>query len=159
MGRVGSWSMRCGLYMGRSARPMRRPICFDGPARTATYDMWCTTATTTTTSTVPMRPPTFVDGPVRAVAHEMWCTAATTTSFWVCLGRYLPKTATWYIRTMHFWHIPSCVIDHDILCKCGIKAFAPLWVYRRLSLPSRRRGQPDALALVRPADGAAGATS
>ena len=94
IGRSGPRTMRCWFYMGRSARPMRRPMCFDGPARTAAHEMWCTIATTTTTSTVSMRPPTCFDGPARAVAHEMWCTTATTTSFWVCLGRDLPKTAT-----------------------------------------------------------------
>ena len=32
-----------------------------------------------------------------------------------------------------------CTIKYDAICKCRIKAFAPLWVYRRDPLPSRRR--------------------
>ena len=52
-------------------------MCFDGPARTAAHETWCTTATTNMTPTVPMRPPTCFDGPARAVAHEMWCATAT----------------------------------------------------------------------------------
>ena len=72
-------------------------MCFDGPVRTAAHEMWCTTATTTT-STVPMRPPTSFDGPARAVAHDMWCTITTSTTFWVCLGRYPPKTAA-FVRS------------------------------------------------------------
>ena len=70
----GPRPMRCGLYMGCSARPMRRPIRFDGPARTSAHEMWCIIATiniSTTTSTVPMRSPTCFDGPARAVAYEM----------------------------------------------------------------------------------------
>ena len=55
-------------------------MCFHGPARTAAHEMWCTIATTTT-STVPMRPLTCFDGPTRAVANAMWCTTATTTTF------------------------------------------------------------------------------
>ena len=53
-------------------------MCFGGPARTAVHEVWCTTATATTTSTAPMRPPTCFDGRARAVAYEMWCTTATT---------------------------------------------------------------------------------
>ena len=69
-------------------------MCFDGPARTAAHEMWCTTATTTTPSTVPVRPPTCFDGPARAVAHEMWCTILLQLRvFRVCLGRYPPNTA------------------------------------------------------------------
>ena len=56
-------------------------MLFDGPARTATDEMWCTTPTTTT-STVPNMPLACFDRPARAVAHAMWCTAATTTTFW-----------------------------------------------------------------------------
>ena len=79
-------------------------MCFDGPARTAAHDMWCSIATTTTTAfTVPMRPPTFFDGPARAVAHEIWCTTATPTTFWGVPGSLFAKNS--YIRTMHFWQI------------------------------------------------------
>ena len=63
---------------------------FDGPAGTAAHEMWCTTATTTTTSTVPMRPSTCFDGPARPVAREMWCITATTTTFgcaWLVIRR------------------------------------------------------------------------
>ena len=81
-------------------------MCFDGPARTAAHEMWCTTATSTTTPTVPMRPPTCFDGPVRAVAHEMWGTTATTT-FWGVPGLLSAKNS--YVRTMHFWPIASVV--------------------------------------------------
>ena len=84
MGRAGSRLMTCGLCMGRSARPMRRPTCFDGPTQTAAHAISCTTATITT-STVPMRPPTFSDGPAWAVAHEMWYTTATTSLLVVAL--------------------------------------------------------------------------
>ena len=96
MGLVGPRPMRCGLYMGRSARSMRRPMCFDGPPRTAAHEMWCTTATTTTTSTVPMTPSTRFDGPAPAVVHEMWCTTPPTihTTLSVCVRHYLPKPAT-----------------------------------------------------------------
>ena len=104
MGRAGSRPMRCGLYMGRSARLMRRPMCFDGPARTAAHEVWCTVATTTT-STVPMRPPTCFDGPARTVAHEMWCTTATTTTFWVMPRSLSAKKSD--VCTMHFWQIAS----------------------------------------------------
>ena len=156
MGRARPRPMRCGLYMGRSARPMRRLMCFDGPARTAAHEIWCTTATTT--STVPMRSPTCFDGPARAVAHEMWCITATTTIVWVWLGRYLPKSLVRSYDEFLANRLGS-VIEYDSLCKCRNKALAPLWVYRRHSLPSRRRWQHVVLALVLPADGTAGATS
>ena len=82
-------------------------MCFDGPARTAAHDMWCTTANTSTTSTVPIRPPTCFDGPARAVAHEMWCTTATTKTF---LGVPVSLSAkNTYVRTMHFWQIATGV--------------------------------------------------
>ena len=57
-------------------------MCFDGPARTAAHEMWCTTATTATPSTVPMRPTTCFDGPVWVVANEMWCATATPINTW-----------------------------------------------------------------------------
>ena len=99
---------------GRIARPMRRPMCFDGPARTAAHEMWCTTATTTTTTfTVPMRPPTCFDGPARAVAHEMWCTTATTKAFGGVPGRYPPKQARSYDT---FWQIASGVSYNMMHC-------------------------------------------
>ena len=63
MGRAGPRPMRYGLYMGRSARLMRRPMWFDGPGLTAAHEMCCTTAATTTKSTVPIRPSTCFDGP------------------------------------------------------------------------------------------------
>ena len=78
-------------------------MCCDAPARTAAHEMWCTIATTPTTSTVPMRSPTCFDGPARAVAHEMWCTTATTTTFLGVPGSLSAKNS--YVRTMHFWHI------------------------------------------------------
>ena len=84
-------------------------MCFDGPARTATHEMWCITATTTTTSTVPLRSLACFYEPPRAVAHEL-CTIATTYIFFVCLSRYTSKTATpEYVRTMKFWQIASGV--------------------------------------------------
>ena len=72
-------------------------MCFDGPARTAAHEM-CTTATTTTTSTVPMEPPTCFDGPARAVAHEMWCTTATTTTFWGVPGSFSAKNSYTFVQ-------------------------------------------------------------
>ena len=65
-------------------------MCFDGPARTAAREMWCTTATNTRTSTVPMRQPTCFDGPARTVV----CYCYSYDFFGVCLGRYPPITAT-----------------------------------------------------------------
>ena len=97
MGQAGSRPMGCGLYMGRSAQPMRQPMCFDGPARTAAHEMWCTIATTTTTSTVPMRPPTCFYELARAVAREMWCTTATTTTFWGMPAVIRPKQLRSYV--------------------------------------------------------------
>ena len=66
--------MKCWLYSGRSAQPIRRPTCFHGPARATAHDRWCTDATTMTTSTRPMRRPTLFRRPARATAHDMWCT-------------------------------------------------------------------------------------
>ena len=97
--------MICGLYMGRSARPIRRLMCFDGPARTAAHEIWCTTATTT--STVPMRSPTCSDGPARAVAHEMWYTFDATTTFLGVPGAMSAKNS--YLVLRHFWQIASGV--------------------------------------------------
>ena len=68
-----------------------------------------------------------LDGPARAVAHEMWCTIATSTTFGVCLGRYLPKLVRSYDTFLA--NCLMCVFDYDALCKCRIKALAPLWVY------------------------------
>ena len=84
-------------------------MCFDGPARTAAHEMWCTTDTTTitTTSTVPMRPPKCFDGPARAVASEMWCTIAATTIILGVPGSLSAKSS--YVRTMHFWQVASGV--------------------------------------------------
>ena len=82
-------------------------MCFDGPARIAAHEMWRTTATTTTTSTVPMRQPTCFDGPARAVPHEMWCTTAKNTTFWGVAGSSSAKNS--YVCTMHFWQIASGV--------------------------------------------------
>ena len=72
-------------------------MCFDGPARTAAHEMWCTAASTTTTSTVPMRPPTCFHGPARAVAHEMWCTIATPTIFLGVPGSLSAKNSYSYL--------------------------------------------------------------
>ena len=116
MGRAGPRPMRCGLYMGRSVRPIKRPMCFDGAARTAAHEMWCTTATTTTTtSTVTMGPPMCFDGAARAVAHEMWCTTATVQLrvFSVCLGHYPPKTATFVLLTCIYGKSPGV---YNIIC-------------------------------------------
>ena len=44
MDRAGPRPVRCGLYVDCCALPMRRPTCFDGPARAAAHDMCCTTA-------------------------------------------------------------------------------------------------------------------
>ena len=135
-------------------------MCFDGPARTAAHEMWCTIATTTT-STVPMRPLTCFDGPAGTVAHEMWRTTVTTTTFVGVPGSSPAKNS--YVCTMHFRQIASGVKyfgeQYYALCKCRVKALVPLWVYRRYSLPSRRRRQHGVIALVRPADGTVGATS
>ena len=65
--------MRCGLNMGRSALPMRRPTCYEGPARAAAHHMSCTTATTNTTFILPMRQSTGFHAPARVAAHGMWC--------------------------------------------------------------------------------------
>ena len=72
MGRAGPRPMRNGLYMNRSARPMRRPACFHRPAPSAAQDMWCTAATKTTMSTRPMRRPTRFRGPTRAAGQNTW---------------------------------------------------------------------------------------
>ena len=76
MGRAGPRPMICGLYMGRSALPVRRLTCFDGPARAAAHIIRCTMATTNTTSTLPVRRPDVFYGQARAAAHDMWGTAA-----------------------------------------------------------------------------------
>ena len=58
MGRAGPRPMRCALYMGRSAEPLRWPTSFHRPTRAAVYEMWCTLAAiicTMTKSTLPMR--------------------------------------------------------------------------------------------------------
>ena len=95
--------MRCELYIGRSAGPMRRAMCFDGPARTTAHEMWYITAAAAMTSTVLMRPLTCFHGPALAVAHDMWFTTATTTT---CLGVPGSLSAkTCYVRMMHFWKI------------------------------------------------------
>ena len=77
-------------------------MCFGGPARTAAHEMWCTTATTTTTYTVPVRLPTFFDGPARAVAHEMWCTTGPTTTFLGVLGSLSAKNSHVHVRTYSY---------------------------------------------------------
>ena len=98
-------------------------MCFDGPARPAAHEMWCTTATTTTTLTVPMRPPRCLDGPARAVAHEM----LQIQRFWVCLVRYPPKTAAVVLCVSG--KSPRVYNIYDALCKCRSKALVQLWVY------------------------------
>ena len=87
-------------------------MCFEGPARTASHEMWCTTATTTTitTSTMLMRPPTCFEG----LAHDMWCTTATTTTF-VGVPRSL-AAKNGYVRTMHFWQIAAGVKYNMMPC-------------------------------------------
>ena len=124
MGRTGQRPMRCGLFVGRSARPMKRPMCFDGPARTAAHKMRCTTVTTTTTSTVPMRSPTCFDGPAWVVAHEMWYNYQFFGRAWVVI---LQKQLRSYdaILANRLGRI-----QYDALCNCRIKALIPLWVYR-----------------------------
>ena len=69
-------------------------MCFDGPARNAAHEMWCTTATTMTTSTVPMRPPKCLTG--RPGPWPMRCGVLLLQLrvFFVWLSRYPPKTAT-----------------------------------------------------------------
>ena len=91
MGRVGQRPMTCGLYMGRSARPMRRPMWFDGPARTAAHEMMCTILR------LLRRPPCLCGRPrVLTGRPGPWpCVLLRQILlFWVCLGRYPPKTAT-----------------------------------------------------------------
>ena len=139
MGRGGLRPMRCGLCMDRSARPMRRPMYFL-TGRTAAHEMWCTTATTTTTSTVPIKSPTCFDGLTRAVVHEMWCTTAKTTfldDFFGCGCIVIRQNCC--VRTTKSWQITSGAEYNMTPCenKCWIKALVPLWVYRRHSLPSR----------------------
>ena len=84
MGRAGPRPMRCGLYMGRSAEPMRRPTSFHRPARAAAHEMWCTAVAAIicamTKSTLPMRWPTRFGGSARAAAHHMLCAASTMTT-------------------------------------------------------------------------------
>ena len=131
-------------------------MCFDGPARTATHEMWCTAATTTATSAVTMRPLTCFDGPVRAAAHVMY-NCDLFGCAWVVIRQKQLRS-----YDAHLANRLGYIIYYDTsraLCKCRIKALVPLWVYRRHSLPSQRRRQHDVLALVRPADGTPGATS
>ena len=82
MGGAGPRPMRCGLYMGRSAQPMRRPTSFHRSARAAAHEMWCTAVPATicamTESTLPMRWPTRFCGLARAAAHHMLCAVSTT---------------------------------------------------------------------------------
>ena len=80
---------------------------FDGPARAAADDMWGTSATHSTTSTVPTRPLTCFDGPARAVAHDMRYTTATTASFLGTAGSLSAKYS--YVCLMYFWQIASGV--------------------------------------------------
>ena len=47
MDRVGPRPMRYGLFMDRSALPIKRPTCFQGPIRAAANEVWRTTATST----------------------------------------------------------------------------------------------------------------
>ena len=103
--------MRCGFYMGRSARPMRRPMCLDGPSRTAAHEMRCTT-TTPTTSTVPMRPPTCLTGRLGPWPVTRGVLLLLLRVFWVCPGRYPSKTDT-FVRC-----IPgkSPRVYHSIWC-------------------------------------------
>ena len=131
-------------------------MCFDGWARTATHDMWCTTATATTTtrSTVPMRPSTCSDRPTQAVAHDMCYSYSFFGCAWVVIRQ--KQLSSYYS------YLANCleyIIQYDTLGKDRIKVLVPLWVYRRHSLPSRRRRQHDVLALVPPTEGTAGATS
>ena len=100
--------------MGRPGRPMRRPMCFKGPARTAAHEMWCTTATTNTASTVPIRPLTCFDGQARAVAYHVWCTTTTTTTL-LGVPRSLSDKNS-YVRLMNFWPIASSAIYNVIPC-------------------------------------------
>ena len=81
IGRAGPRPKRFGLYMGRPAESIRRPIRFHGPARAAAYEMWCTVAAiicTMTKATLPMRWPTRFCGPARAAAHDMLFAVSTT---------------------------------------------------------------------------------
>ena len=99
--------------------------------------MWCTAATTTT-STVPMRRSACFDGPTRAAAHEMWCTTATTTTVSGVPGSFSDQTATVVQsvcgkspRVSHF--DANVVGTDDTLCRlrnAGIMAFLPSFAPR-----------------------------
>ena len=89
-------------------------MCFKGPARTAAHEMWCTTATTNTASTVPIRPLTCFDGQARAVAYHVWCTTTTTTTL-LGVPRSLSDKNS-YVRLMNFWPIASSAIYNVIPC-------------------------------------------
>ena len=93
---------------------MRRPMCFEWPARTAAREMWCTIASTTTASTVLIRSPTWFDGPARAVAYDMWCATTIATTFFGVPGSLSAKTS--YVRAIHFWQIASGVIYNMMHC-------------------------------------------
>ena len=103
-------------------------MCFDGSARIAAHKVWCTTATSTTTSTVPMRPPTCLTG--RPGPWPVTCGVLLLQPqlFWVWLSRYPSKTST-FVRCISGKSPRLYNIRYDALCKCRIKALVPLWVY------------------------------
>ena len=80
-GGAGPRHMRCRLFKGRSAQPMRWPTCFQGSAGATAHDKRRTDATTMTTSTRPMRRPMHFHGPARATDQDMWCTEIQNDSF------------------------------------------------------------------------------
>ena len=106
MGRAGPRPMRCGLCMGRTARPMRRPMCLTG--RPGSLPVRCGVLLL-----LLLRPPCPWGRQcvlARAVAHEMWCTTATITTFWGVSGSLSTKNN--YVRTMHYWQIASGIIQY-----------------------------------------------
>ena len=150
----------CRLCMGRSARPIRWPMYFAGPGRAAPHEMWCATATTTTTtmSTLPMRPPTCLTG--RPGPWPMRC-GVLLLHLRLYLGVPGSLSAKKQLRSYDAFlaNRRGCTTQYDALYKCRIRVLLPLWAHRRRSLPSRGCRQHGPLALVRPADGTAVATS
>ena len=134
MGRAGPRPMRCGLYMGRSALPMRRPTCFHGPVRVAAHEM-CTTASTipgtTITSILPVRRPTCFHRPARAAAHEMWCTTLlrSNTIYQVLLQQYSTTTSALPVRRPPGVHAPRHGPAHEPVPKRAKERFTTAMRY------------------------------
>ena len=108
MGQAGPRPMICGLYISHSVPPRRRPTCFHGPVRAAAHEMWCTTATTSTTSILPMRRATCFHRPARAAAHETYRTSTTTTTTTSTINTTTTTTTTTTTITVLPLRRPCC---------------------------------------------------